>query len=206
MNKLMASSVIGFVISVAGQVAAAAGVYVGVDGGNTHYAAGAPSKAWYFQPGQEFSGSDSTYDVHLGYQMAPWFSLELAYNDYGSVSDSFRLLGSVDFIAEPNDTQTMKVHGVSLNGVIAYEFTPSLSVFGNLGMSTLRFKNTLSGGLIPVEGSVLKQQSSRDQALVYGAGLKYRLTDSMAARLGINRTETGNVALTTTSLGVDYTF
>lgn len=208
MNKFGKSGMTGFMLLLlAGQVAAATdGFYAGLAGGYSDYSAGGPPRESFFQPGQEFSGGDNTYGLHLGYQFTPWFGLELGYEDYGSASHTFRLKGNVDFIIPPNDTQTIKTHGVQLSGVFAYELTPSVSAFGRLGVASLKFKSTLSGGFSEASGSLLGMNASSDQGLVYVIGAKYRLTDSLSADVELRRTDIGDLKLTTTNVGVDYRF
>ncbi|GGY80523.1 hypothetical protein GCM10011613_26950 [Cellvibrio zantedeschiae] len=180
--------------------------YVGADVGSTQFSGDGPAKDSVFVPGQKFKDSDTSYGLHVGFQFNDWFAAELGYTDFGSATDGFKIRPDIAFIVAPNDTQTVEAKGVSLSGVFSYKLTSDFALLGILGVSSMDYENTLSGGFSPVTGSLLEKRSFSDQGLIYGLGAKYALNDSLAARVELRRNDVGDFSLDTTSLGFEYSF
>ena len=211
MNKIMSFKTLGVLIGLAfaSQQALAANAgkfYVGADVGTTEFSGDGPGKDSVFVPGQEFKDSDTSYGLHVGFQFNDWFAAELGYTDFGSATDRFKIKPDIMFIVAPNDTQTVDAKGVSLTGVFSHHFTDSFAVLGVLGVSSMDYKNTLSGGFSPVTGSLLEKHSFSDQGLIYGVGASYALSDSFALRADLRRNDVGDFSLDTVSLGLEYSF
>lgn len=180
--------------------------YLGADVGTTEFSGDGPDKDSIFVPGQKFKDSDTSYGLHVGFQFNEWFAAELGYTDFGSATDRFKIKPDIVFIVAPNDTQTVDAKGISLTGVFSHQLTSSFSVLGLLGVSSMDYKNTLSGGFSEVTGSLLEKHSFSDQGLIYGVGATYSLNDAFALRLDLRRNDVGDFSLDTVSLGLEYSF
>jgi len=180
--------------------------YVGADVGATEFSGDGPGKDSIFVPGQKFRDSDTSYGLHAGFQFNDWFAAELGYTDFGSATDRFKIKPDIVFIVAPNDTQTVDAKGISLTGVFSHQLSSKFSVLGLLGVSSMDYKNTLSGGFSEVTGSLLERHSFSDQGLIYGMGATYALNDAFALRLDLRRNDVGDFSLDTASLGLEYSF
>ncbi len=180
--------------------------YVGADVGTTQFSGDGPGKDSVFVAGQSFKDSDTSYGLHLGFQFNDWFAAELGYTDFGSATDRFKIRPDIMFIVAPNNIQTVDAKGVSLSGVFSHHFSNQFAVLGLLGVSSMDYKSTLSGGFSPVTGSLLEKHSFSDQGLIYGVGARYALSDSFALRADLRRNDVGDFSLDTASVGLEYSF
>lgn len=211
MSKMMSLKVLSVCVGVAlaSQQALAANAgkfYVGADVGTTQVSGDGPAKDSVFVAGQNFKDSDTSHGLHVGFQFNDWFAVELGYTDFGRATDRFKIRPDIAFIVSPNDTQTVESKGVSLSGVFTYKLTSDFAVLGVVGVSSMDYKNTLSGGFSPVTGSLLERHSFSDQGLIYGVGASYAITESINLRADVRRNDVGDFSLDTTSVGVEYAF
>lgn len=180
--------------------------YVGADIGSTQFYGDGPAKNSIFVPGQTFKDSDTSYGLHVGFQFNDWFAAELGYTDFGSATDKFKIKPDIVFIVAPNNIQTVEAQGVSLSGVFSYKLASDFTLLGIVGVSSMDYENTLSGGFSEVTGSLLEKHSFSDQGLIYGVGAKYALNDSLALRVELRRNDVGDFRLDSTNLGFEYSF
>jgi opacity protein-like surface antigen len=193
------------------QLALAAGsseFYVGADLLSTQFSGDDIGKSSIFAPKQTFEDSDRGYGLHVGFQFNHWFAVEMGYTDFGVATDRFYTRSDMySIIVTPNSIQTLDAKGITLNNVFNYHFDKHFSVLAVLGVASLNYKNTLSGGFSEVTGSLPPQrQSLSDQGLVYGIGATYAFTDAVALRTDLRRHEVGDFKLDSASLGLEYSF
>jgi len=181
-------------------------VYVGVEAGSSSLKGDGPAKDSVFLAGQKFSNADSSYGVHFGYQFNEWFAAEISYADYGSHTEKFKIRPDIAFIVAPNDTQMIDAKGASLAGVFSQELGVNLSLFGVLGVSSIEYDITWTGGFSPITGNLKEKRSFSDQGLLIGVGSRYLLNDFLALRVDLRRTDVGDLRLDTASIGVEYWF
>lgn len=181
-------------------------VYVGIEAGSTHLKGDGPAKDSVFVAGQKFKDSDTNYGVHLGYQFNEWFAAELSYSDYGSFEKTFSIRPDIAFIVSPNDTQVVDAKGTSLAGVFSYGLGASFSLLGVLGVSSIDYDTTWTGGFSPMTGSLKETHSFSDQGLLIGVGSRYKLNDSLSLRIDLRRSDVGDFNLDTANVGVEYGF
>jgi len=211
MNKIMSLKTLGLLIGLGfvshQSLAANAGkFYIGADAGATEVSGDGPGEDSIFVSGQTFKDSDTSYGLHVGFQFNDWFGAELGYSDFGSATDRFKIKPDIVFIVAPQDTQTVDAKGVSLTGVFGHHFSSSFSVIGVLGVSSLDYESTWSGGFSEVTGSLSEKHSFSDQGLIYGVGTRYALNDSLNLRADIRRNEVGDFRLDSASIGLEYSF
>jgi len=209
MKKMMSLTMLSACLaigSIQAQAANAGKFYVGADIGSTAFSGDGPDKDSIFVPGQKFKDSDTSYGLHAGFQFNEWFAAELGYTDFGSATDRFKIKPDIVFIVAPNDTQTVDAKGASLTGVFTYKVTNGFSVLGSLGVSSINYKSTLSGGFSEVTGSLVEKHSFSDQGLVYGVGASYALSDGFNVRADLRRNDVGDFTLDSASLGLEYSF
>lgn len=180
--------------------------YAGIDVGATGFSGAGPGKDSIFVPGQTFKDSDTGYGLHAGFQFNDWFAAELGYSDFGSATDRFKIKPDIMFIIAPNYIQTVDAKGVSLTGVFSHSFTNCFSVMGVVGVSSVDYKSTMSGGFSEVADSLQEKHSFSDQGLIYGIGAKYALNDSLNLRVDVRRNDVGDFDLDTSSIGLEYSF
>ena len=159
-----------------------------------------------FIPNQEFKASDSGYGIYAGFQFNDWFAVELGFNDFGRASHRFKFRDDVFLLKQPNDTQTLDAKGTSLSGVFSYKINSNFSLLGTVGVVSIDYDLTQSGGFSPFTGSLSKRGDFSEQGLVYGLGAKYTLNDSLDLRAQVRRNEAGDFTLDVASLGVEYSF
>jgi len=196
-------------ISVAAQpsFAAEAGkFYLGADAGPTEFEGDGPDKNSLFIAGQALKDSDSSYGIHAGFQFNGWFAAEVGYTDFGSARQRFKIRSDILSIVAPKDTQVVDAKGASLTGVFSYHLGQGFSVLGILGVSSVKYESTWSGGFSEVTGSLREHHTFSDQGLVYGVGGRYELNNSFALRLELRRTDAGELDLDRASLGLEYSF
>lgn len=180
--------------------------YVGADIVTTEFSGDGIAKDSLFVPNQRFEDSDGGYGLHAGFQFNNWFAAEVSYTDFGSATDRFKIKPDIVFIVAPNDTQTLDAKGISLSSVFSYHPSERFSVLGVLGISSLNYENTVSGGFSEVAGNMSVTKSLSEQGLLYGVGAKYALSDSIALRADVRRHEVGDFKLDSASLGLEYSF
>jgi opacity protein-like surface antigen len=194
-------------VAIAQTASADAGdVYVGVDAFSTDFSGPGPGGTSGFASGQRFGDSDTGYGLHLGYGFSDWFAVELGVADFGSATDTFKLKGDIVYIVKPNDTQNLKAKGLSLAGVFSQKMSEDWSVFGMLGVISMDYKSTLSGGFSEQSGSLLVRNSYDDQGLLFGVGIRYQLSDELSLRLALRRNDVGDFKLDTLGMSVEYQF
>lgn len=180
--------------------------YIGLEAGATGVSGDGPAANSIFVPGQTFEDSDTTFGLHAGFQFTNWFAAELGYSDFGSASEHFRIKPDIIFIVAPNDTQTIDAKGVSLTGVFSHHFTDALALSGVLGVASVEYRSTWSGGFSEVTGNLQERHNFSDQGLVYGIAASYALSDSVGVRADVRRTDVGDFTLDTASIGFEYSF
>jgi len=180
--------------------------YIGADVGSTEFSGDGPGRNSVFTPGQAFKDSDTGYGVHGGFQFNAWFALELAYTDFGSATDHYKIRPDIAFIVAPNDTQTVEAQGISLAGAFSYGIGERFTVMGSLGISSLHFISRFSGGFSEATGSLLEGHRFSDQGLIYGIGARYAFTNSVNIRIELRRNDIGDFSLDRASLGLEYSF
>jgi OOP family OmpA-OmpF porin len=180
--------------------------YLGADVGSTEFKGDGPGKNSVFVAGQEFTDSDSSYGIHAGFQFNDWFAAELGYTDFGRASQRFIVRPDILFIVAPNHTQIVDAKGASLAGVFSYQLGQGFSVLGVLGVSSVKYESTWTGGFSEVTGNLRERQKVSDQGLIYGIGGRYELNDSLALRLELRCTDVGDFDLDTANFGLEYSF
>ena len=129
---------------------------------------------------ESLDDSDTAWKAFVGWRMNPYFSLELAYVDFGSPSDRFETAGSGgDFSAslsgfEPSILGTIPLGPVELFGKIGYYFY------------NVDAKVDLDNG--PGFDS-----SSSDEDLLYGGGIGMTFFQHLNARLEYERIDSSRV-------------
>jgi len=181
-------------------------LYVGVDMGSTRFSGDGPAADSLFIAGQRFKDTENNYGLHVGFQFNAWFAAELGFTDFGTGTDTFELRRGIFFIVKPNDTQSLAAKGLSLAGVFSYPVAQDFSVFGVLGISTMDYKEVMSGGFSEATGSLLSKHAYSDQGLIYGLGAKYALSDKWNLRADLRRNDVGHFTLGDLTVGAEYSF
>ncbi|EJL7978699.1 OmpA family protein [Vibrio cholerae] len=168
---------------------------------------GAKSGWVYFSNGCESHNIDCDKDelgggAFIGYQLMPWLSLEVGYDYFGKAKAVYPALNN----PEAPSYYSAKVQGVEAGLKASYGLTDNVDIFGKGGALYWQVKKT---GL---EGSQTLTSEEDDVSLMVGAGLAYRLTDSLKAQLeyqwfdNVGGRETGGSNVNFTTLGLVYSF
>ncbi len=147
--------------------------------------------------------SSTGFKVFGGYQFNKYISLEGGYFDLGKVGYSATSVPAGTLNGE------MKVNGLNLDGVLNLHFTEKFSVFGRLGVTNARAKDSFSatGALVVVNAD----PSTRSTNLHLGGGLQYDFTRSFGMRAELERYRVNDAIgnkgdLDLASLGVLFRF
>lgn len=140
------------------------------------------SSTWkYTAPGEDFNGSDSAslgsstaFGFGGGYQFNDYFSIELAYRDYGDITDGF-----VD--EEGYDLRDV-IESTSLNlGVKAmYPLAPSVALYGRLGLANWDLDTTSTDSFYPGEQFSTSESGSD---IYWAVGAAYSFNESLSLGL-----------------------
>jgi OOP family OmpA-OmpF porin len=195
-----------FILLLIPRLVNAEGIYVGVDLGSTHFSGDGPADTLIFQEGQRFGDTDASYGLHLGYRITDWLAVELGYMDFGSATQQFKISPNVVFIAAPQDTQTLEAKGINLSVIASHDFTSRFSLFGLLGVANIEYENTFSGGFSNVTGSFFSKNAYADQGIIYGVGLKYKMTNAIGLRADLRRNDVGDFILDSATASIEYSF
>ena len=181
-------------------------IYSGIDLGLTHFSGDGPADTQIFQKGQHFSDSHFDYGIHVGYQITDWLAVELAYTDFGRGTQKFKISRDVVFVGKPTDTQTIEANALSISAMFNHEITESFSAFGLLGIASMNYESTLSGGFSEVTGNLFSKNAYADQGIIYGVGLKCKMTDALGLRADLRRNDVGDFVLDSATIGIEYSF
>lgn len=186
-------------------------MYAGLDVVATHFSGDGPKDRIIYQKGQHFSDQDTKYGVRFGYQISDWLATEVAYTDFGRGTDIFGISPNIYFFGAPMDTQTVGARGASLVAAFKHSFTtrgPSApaSVFAILGVASIDYDVTWSGGFSELTGSPLVQRGYSYQGLTFGVGAKYALNDEVNLRADVRRYDVGDFQLDSLSAGLEFNF
>ena len=176
--------------------------YLGVSVGVSNLERQDPPNIELFQKGQAFSDADMAYSLRAGRIFSDWFTLELAYSDFGKGEDAYRFRPEIDFIVQPNDREALQAQSLSLAGRFSYQLGDEFSLFAKLGISQQHYKSHYFGGMTGNSPSV----SDTANGWVVGLGGRYLLTDSLALRAEINRDQSSPLVLDSANLGLDFSF
>lgn len=182
--------------------AAADDWYLGTSVGVSSIERQDPPNTDIFQKGQAFSDADMAYSLRAGRIFTDWFTLELAYSDFGKGEDAYRFRPEIDFIVQPNDREALQAQSLSLAARFSYQLGDEFSLFAKLGISQQHYKSHYFGGMTGSSPSV----SDTADGWVVGLGGRYLLADSLALRAEINRDQSSPLVLDSASLGLDFSF
>lgn len=119
------------------------------------------------------------YKGYIGYQMNKYLALEGGYFD----------LGNFGYAATTTPTGTLTgdadIRGINLDLVGTLPLTERFSAFGRIGVTRAETRDTFRGtGMVQVDNPNPREYANNLKA---GLGLQYALTDSLSARLEVER-------------------
>lgn len=191
--------------------AAAAGPdwYLGANAGVTHYDASSSDldsalSSDGFTASSSVDDSDTGYKLFLGYQFNQNFAVEGGYVDLGKMSFSSTITApSAGTVS--GDVKTK--NGLFLDAVGTLPLGNNFSVFGRLGVYSIKTELTASGSA----GSVSSSDTGSD--FHWGIGAGYDFTPNLGARLEWerfnkvgNKDKTGEGDVDLASVGLVYRF
>ena len=157
--------------------------YVGGDVGSSKIEADAGN-------GFNASKTDTTYSVFGGYQFHPNFAAEVAYRDLGKVESQFG-----------NSFDRIKAHAIQASLVGSYALNNEVSVFGRLGVASIKGEEEGRFGNSTFSGSETKTKA------LFGVGARYAVTKEFGIRGEYNQYgKLDGVKLSTWTIGGDYRF
>lgn len=152
---------------------AASGFYIGLDFGKSKLGTG---DQYFGSAGSRDSGGDTGYKVRSGYQFSRYVAVEVGYADLGEIS-----IDGIPYSCTPTTTCSRsartKIRGALVNAVGSWPFAERWSLDGRLGVMRTQVATTSQS--VPGPGAV--HYSQTDMAMIYGAGVSFRLNSHATA-------------------------
>jgi OmpA-OmpF porin, OOP family len=165
----------------------AEGFYIGADAGN--------SKASASENNISFSGNDTTFGIHAGYKFSPYLSAEIGYRDHGSAKDT------VVFIKVPVNVN-VSAKSVTASVLASYPFTESFSVYGRLGVASIKATYEASAS----SGYTYTDDSTGTKAM-FGIGAQYAFNKNISLRSEYTQyAEIEGTKFSALTVGANYSF
>jgi len=101
------------------------------------------------------------FQVYFGFRFHPYYSAEIAYIDYGSITFEKTLVNESDTDSvTTRSSNTLSPNGISLSHVLTYPITNSLIVQGKLGYLIGSVSTTSEGSINTVNTSENREQTT----------------------------------------------
>jgi OmpA-OmpF porin, OOP family len=180
-RTILAAALIAALVPFAAQSAPEQGFYLGGQVGNASI-------------DEDFLDDDDTsFGAYGGYKFNPYFSLEAAYTNFGSLDG--RVTSGTDTVIFGTDPQSL-----ALKAVGSFPIGEQFSLFGNIGLHSWDLDQGSGENLEDVIG----EDSATDPT--YGIGGQFDFASNWSIRGQLQRYEFDDADLDEVSLGVHYTF
>lgn len=141
-----------------------------------------------YEPDQQLKGSLGVSEIHLGYNVNPFLSLELGYADYDKERLSYHRQQSFIYCAigpcynpfRPPDSVEIDTGVVSLGALLKYPVHTDFSIYGLLSYDRVKNSYRRMGS----------KDSEVSRQVGYGAGIRWAFSEDFAAKLQWKKTQT----------------
>ena len=213
--KLLASAglALGLTAGFISLAAAEPGWYVGLSGGQSNADTDGGEldstfRSLGFTSSSSMDDKDTGWKLFAGYQFNPYFAVEGGYVDLGEFSFSTTVTAAPAGYTTGSLSGNVKTkNGFLVDAVGIWPATDKVSVFGKLGMYSIKTELSASGP----SGSLT--ESSTDSDLHWGIGAGYDFNKNVGARLEWerfndvgNKDKTGEANVDLLSVGIVYKF
>ncbi|QBC43968.1 porin [Iodobacter fluviatilis] len=162
----------------------AEGFYIGADLGSSNMSADIND--------QNFNKNNAAWGINGGYKFSPYLAAELGYRDFGKAEENY-------FIA----SASIKAKAVQASVLASYPFNDAFSVFGRLGVASIK---TTAKAESRIFGYSKSKEETQTKAL-FGIGAQYAFNKNFSLRAEYNQyAKIEDLKLSTFTVGANYSF
>ncbi|STR45390.1 outer membrane beta-barrel protein [Iodobacter fluviatilis] len=158
----------------------AEGFYIGADVGSSKVSS------------DFISGNDTTFGIHGGYKFSPYLAAEIGYRDHGKAEEKYSIYN-------------LSVNAKSVNASVigSYPFTEAFSVYGRLGVASI--KATLEANT--KNSYTFYSDEKTETKAMFGIGAQYAFNKNFSLRTEYTQyAEIEDVKLSAFTIGANYSF
>jgi hypothetical protein len=178
-------------------------LYLGLSGILTSYKSAPLDTNFPVESNQRIDDSSSMLELQLGYQLNPKISFELAYADFGKVTEELKTNPDIFFIGQPDFTEQVKFKQYSARNLYEKPASNKLSLFGLLGYTYFDAEQKRPAFPVFSFSEDLRRIVSLDDGVSYGLGGKYTFNEKYRAKLMWKKSETSGFDVGAVHLGVE---
>ena len=179
-------------------------IYLGLSGVLASYKSAPLDTNFPVEPNQRIDDSSSMLELQLGYQINSKISFELAYADFGKVTEELKNDLGHAFFAQSNFTEQVKFKQYSASILYEKPVSNKLSLFGLLGYTYFDAEQKRPAFPVFSFSEDLRPIVSLDDGGVsYGLGGKYFFNEKYRGKLIWKKSETSGFDVGVIHLGVE---
>jgi hypothetical protein len=179
-------------------------IYLGLSGVLASYKSAPLDTNFPVEPNQRIDDSSSMLELQLGYQINSKISFELAYADFGKVTEELKNDLGHAFFAQSNFTEQVKFKQYSASIIYEQPVSNNLSLIGLLGYTYFDAEQKrMDDGLFPVSSVHGSPVQIDDGGVSYGLGGKYSFNEKYRGKLMWKKSETSGFDVGAVYLGVE---
>ena len=179
-------------------------IYLGLSGILASYKSAPLDTNFPVESNQRIDDSSSMLELQLGYQINPKITFELAYADFGKVTEELKANPNIFFIGQPDFTEQVKFKQYSASILYEKPVSNKLSLFGLLGYTFFDAEQKRPAFPVFSFSEDLRPIVSLDDGGVsYGLGGKYFFNEKYRGKLIWKKSETSGFDVGVIHLGVE---
>ncbi|AMC36668.1 porin [Janthinobacterium sp. B9-8] len=163
----------------------AEGFYIGADLGSSNMSADVNN--------QNLDKNNTAWGINGGYKFSPYLAAELGYRDFGKAEENYYGIASA----------SLKAKAVQASVLASYPFNDAFSVFGRLGLASIKLTAEAKSDLI---GYSTSSEETETKGL-FGIGAQYAFNKNLSLRAEYNQyAKIEDLKLSTFTIGANYSF
>jgi OOP family OmpA-OmpF porin len=162
----------------------AEGFYIGADLGSSNMSLDVKNNS--------LDKNNTTWGINGGYKFSPYLAAELGYRNFGKVDENYGMLYT-----------SIEAKAVQASVLASYPFNDAFSVFGRLGVASIKATAKAEAGFFGYSES---KEETQTKAL-FGIGAQYAFNKNFSLRAEYNQyAKIEDLKLSTFTVGANYSF
>ncbi|MDW5415521.1 porin [Iodobacter sp. CM08] len=181
-KNILASLILSTLIA---SPAFAEGFYIGADVGSSNMSVDVNNNS--------LDKNNTAWGINGGYKFSPYLAAELGYRDFGKAEENYYGLANA----------SVKANAVQASVLASYPFNDAFSVFGRLGVASIKVTAEINADVLAYS----KSNEKTETKALFGIGAQYAFNKNFSLRAEYNQyAKIENLKLSTFTVGANYSF